>query len=658
MKREDLLIARYVEDRESLSAGEMDALLSAVRNSPELLVRLRQQLQVDEAISQRLAVDRRNFAAQVDQRVRDLNRGDEELYRQVQELRALVSRDLEMQPAAVVSWQRRITLAAVAVSLLLALALGMWSNLPQQQQVAVVDGISGRGTLIRDGRQVRIEGPFHLQAGDRIQTDDSQSLAVAFADGTRLRIYGDSLVQFGTSPAASDKQIRLMRGEVGADVARQPEHQPMLLTTPVARAVVVGTRFWLRHRGGETELDVTEGKVRLSRRNEDQSLLIAAGEVGIVRDQQLEQRDVSWPSNRNQLALVFETADKTNGPRHLDMGACQPVAFQSHGYARWTRDFAMRISRGGFVARDGVEPAISACRASGQMSLEMTIAPLVSSAESPLPLIALGSRQRSYLQMVQQADRLRLRLPGSASAEEAIDLCRLQAAATQHVVLTYGDGVLTTYVDGIRVGERVSLKCDLTAWRSGPLVIGGVSESSGAPAKPDSAAGPVSTWSGTLEGLAIYSRLLSDEEAAENARRYGEMIQRRSVPPRYATHATLIEKAPNPNSDLWNDQPTALVVDRYRVDHVADGNLEAAEIDVARFARLNGLPLPDPQSSGRLQIEPFGDHPELAGFLCVDPHEQQRHSVPLFFAVQSHPAEQVPPSRDGSAVPVEPVSGR
>src|SRR4029079_12976930 len=87
----DLLVPRYLEARDSLTTREFDALIAALRADPQLAARLRDQLLLDDLLAQKLALDRRNFVAQVEQRIADLNRGQTELSRQTADLRSIAT---------------------------------------------------------------------------------------------------------------------------------------------------------------------------------------------------------------------------------------------------------------------------------------------------------------------------------------------------------------------------------------------------------------------------------------------------------------------------------------------------------------------------------------------------------------------------------------
>src|SRR5687767_4547593 len=83
------LLQRFVDDRDGLEEHEYAQLVAAVTQSPDLALQLRDQLVIDDVLSQRMAMDRRRFDAQVQQRIADHLRGEEELNLQADELREL-----------------------------------------------------------------------------------------------------------------------------------------------------------------------------------------------------------------------------------------------------------------------------------------------------------------------------------------------------------------------------------------------------------------------------------------------------------------------------------------------------------------------------------------------------------------------------------------
>lgn len=134
-------------------------------------------------------------------------------------------------------------------------------------QVYSVDGMGRDATI-----------GMTLGEGERIETAGPGVAVLSYEDGTRLTLVNDCSV---TRPAAQRKSVMLHHGILSAEVAQQPSGQPMLLATPGARVEVLGTRFAVAATTDRTELNVAEGRVRLTRVSDGQTVEVAQGQ-GVV----------------------------------------------------------------------------------------------------------------------------------------------------------------------------------------------------------------------------------------------------------------------------------------------------------------------------------------------------------------------------------------
>jgi len=87
----DHLVQRYLEDRSCLSARELEELIAALKADPDFAAGMHEQLLLDDLLAQKFTIDRRNFVAQVEQRIADLGRGPRDLSRQTEDLRSLAA---------------------------------------------------------------------------------------------------------------------------------------------------------------------------------------------------------------------------------------------------------------------------------------------------------------------------------------------------------------------------------------------------------------------------------------------------------------------------------------------------------------------------------------------------------------------------------------
>src|SRR5262249_46511131 len=143
MSNLELLMQRYLEDCASLSPLELDELITGLHADPELAVTLRDQLLLDDLLAQKLTLDRRNFVAQVEQRIADMQRGQEELQEQVADLRSLAAAE-KTQSAAARGW-RWLHLALVLSVLVLVGIAGVtaWMLKPHPPAIATITSVDG-----------------------------------------------------------------------------------------------------------------------------------------------------------------------------------------------------------------------------------------------------------------------------------------------------------------------------------------------------------------------------------------------------------------------------------------------------------------------------------------------------------------------------------
>ena len=72
----EILLQRFIDDRDVLSDDELNALVTAASNDASIAATLKDQLVIDEMLAQQMAVDRQDFVAQIAQRIRDGKHGD------------------------------------------------------------------------------------------------------------------------------------------------------------------------------------------------------------------------------------------------------------------------------------------------------------------------------------------------------------------------------------------------------------------------------------------------------------------------------------------------------------------------------------------------------------------------------------------------------
>ena len=111
--------------------------------------------------------------------------------------------------------------------------------------------------------KINPQAGVELPAGT-IETFAAESwIELAFPDGTSASLTGPSVLNVAVVDGR--KILRLKKGNLSVDAAKQPVGRAMKIHTPSAEAEVVGTRFNLATNAFSTQLTVNEGKVRMTR---------------------------------------------------------------------------------------------------------------------------------------------------------------------------------------------------------------------------------------------------------------------------------------------------------------------------------------------------------------------------------------------------------
>src|SRR5439155_15962671 len=112
----------------------------------------RKQLLVDDLLAQKLALDRRNFVAQVEQRVADFNRGQTELSRQTADFRSIAAAERTGPAGAATGWRwSRLMLALSALIVLGSSIFAIRLLLPHPPAIAKVTDVNGAVTIEQNG---------------------------------------------------------------------------------------------------------------------------------------------------------------------------------------------------------------------------------------------------------------------------------------------------------------------------------------------------------------------------------------------------------------------------------------------------------------------------------------------------------------------------
>ena len=245
-----------------------------------------------EQLAERLdsdAVARQAFVEETlwDTHMTEVLRGSRTDHTDLPAVHAVTDRDQQKSTNSVL---RCILVGAVAV--IVALCLGLYQQRAQAERriaeikasnpevkpepsIAKVVGLSG--SLIWTGDRGKIQR--ELKAGTELLGGTIEGVApdswfeLQFNDGSTIMISGTSMLTFAD---AGQKVLRLKDGNLSASVEPQPDGNPMLIHTHTALLQVLGTQFDVKAGLTSTALNVSEGKVRLTRLSDSSEVDVPA----------------------------------------------------------------------------------------------------------------------------------------------------------------------------------------------------------------------------------------------------------------------------------------------------------------------------------------------------------------------------------------------
>ena len=291
MLTEPDLIA-YLEN--SLAPAERDRVEAELERDPQQRRQLVQQVQLDAALRTSLAEPQSH--ERVKQSVLAIIRGESE---ETLKQHVLTDTRPTSRPSSILdllaSILRRPAWTFSLATAGLAIFFGVWFAMrpaPLALAIETPTQVALASTVITP------------KSGDTIRAGDKISATVTFADGTILHLEPGTEIRLESVAAAArpgGKQLRLISGSLSASVARQPEGLPLLIQTPHALVMVVGTEFDLNVATNQTALEVTHGLVKMTSAGDAKPVNVAAGEFAVaaprapMRYGRLARNPYLWP---------------------------------------------------------------------------------------------------------------------------------------------------------------------------------------------------------------------------------------------------------------------------------------------------------------------------------------------------------------------------
>ena len=318
-------IARFLEDRRSLSDADLDALVHYLEAHPDELRELRAQLACDDLLSRRFDEKRAAFVARAKAAAPSPVAGESDFVSAV--LRRVGRGNAQSIFARWRQWwaghPRMAWACAVVVAFIFTAVIFLR---PAIMPEARLSETRGDVRVWRKQQNLLAASGFALQAGDWVFTGEDGSAAVDFpGETTRISLGGKA--EFGVVAVRPGKQLKLVAGTLIANVARQSASQPMLLRTPTAKAEVLGTKFELSANKTATQLRVTEGRVLIAQKDEESGVVVETAQTATVTDSPVVQIAVQPMAEQLHAGLLAhwtfngDGADASGHARDLKISA-------------------------------------------------------------------------------------------------------------------------------------------------------------------------------------------------------------------------------------------------------------------------------------------------------------------------------------------------
>ena len=364
----------------------------------------------------------------------------------------------------------------------------------------------------------------------------------------------------------------------------------------------------------------------------------ALGEVGPVglnpedmpdAPEDLDAMD-RWPGNRADLMFLWENNMQTNAILDDNGSLLWNCNVLARGRAKFGRFHEMDVEEGAFIAPDVSERLLQASQSSDALTIEVVIKPyqVIESGAARRILSFSNGPENTNFMLGQKAERLvcAINTTGTAQGEmlPLVDLDAVTPYEYHHVVLSYFPGNLYCYIDGQLAHKSALLQGGFDHWRPDAQLVFG-NELLGA-----------NNWEGLLEGVAIYNRFVTPEEAAHKFDIFKRQNGKRAPIERFRVRARLVETTTMPTVDALQEYSRALVVHCYEVVRVIEGDIDTERILVAHWGIMNNRVIPRAEKlqigqEYRLLLQRYEDHPQLESERQFNDCEDI--TLPLFYDI-------------------------
>lgn len=339
----------------------------------------------------------------------------------------------------------------------------------------------------------------------------------------------------------------------------------------------------------------------------------------------------AWPPVRTGLAFAWSTAFDDTYALDSDGNPRLGWEFAPKGRARLNHDGALVIERGGFTGDDVAGNIAKAVSGGSGCTVILHILPHGPNVRGTI--LRLGSGDTA-LALDQAGDHFRGSWTAAGVTTQAETVI---SAAHEPIALALRvDGSTLTLNAGGAGADSVALPPNSWTAPAPSLVLGTADDGRG------------TGWTGTVQGIAIYSRALPDAELETARMDYAAIVAARKPVPAWRIRARLSEKSTIIPPDELAPYTQGLTIFQYEVLEVLSGDYQHATLHVAHWTVLDRTLLPfaeiTPGADLELQLELLDDNPQLESENLSDDAVMD-FTLPYFYDAGGYAITYPPPER-------------
>ncbi len=314
---------------------------------------------------------------------------------------------------------------------------------------------------------------------------------------------------------------------------------------------------------------------------------------------------INWPRSREGLVFAWQSG-KPGQVLQDDQGKSVTATATPRGRARYDQHYRMLVDGGSYLfPKEVSDRLLKDCQKSHELTLRATIHPAELNQSGPARILSFSANASSRnFTLGQEGSNyiLRLRTPrtGNNGTNPSTTITRVDLNQPVTLAITYKEGMMTAYVDGKKVMTSQSVAGNFSNWEGHRLIVG--DELDGG-----------RNWKGTVEGVAIYSRALSEEEVVQDHEAWQAAMAGRVEPEPLVATCLVTAVSDPPTLESIKPYKQALAMVEYEVLEVHEGKEKSKKLRVAQWAILDGKALKQPKVGDkvRLTLTPLDANPQI-----------------------------------------------